>query len=80
MGPEFLAFQLLGLRDAAAPARYDREGRLVVDHENRSHRRRRMLIAILDEGVDIGEAHLVGAGRNAGDRLERGRRLVDDDA
>src|SRR5215468_4500075 len=36
-----------------------------------------MLIAILDEGVDIGEAHVVGARRNAGDRLEHGRRLVE---
>src|ERR1700730_9596608 len=36
-----------------------------------------MLIAILDEGIDIGEAHVVGARRNAGDRLEHGRRLVE---
>src|SRR3984893_13140976 len=33
-----------------------------------------MLSTILDEGVDIGEAHIVRARRNAGDRLEHGRR------
>src|SRR6516164_6010815 len=37
-----------------------------------------MLIAVLDEGVDIGEAHLVRARGNAGDRLEHRRRLVED--
>src|SRR5262247_915845 len=37
-----------------------------------------MLIAILDEGVDIGEAHVVRARGNAGDRLEHRRRLVED--
>src|SRR6266478_1500562 len=36
-----------------------------------------MLIAILDEGVEIGKAHVVRARRNAGDRLEHGRRPVE---
>src|SRR5438067_1956145 len=38
-----------------------------------------MLIAILDERVDVGKRHLIGTGRHAGDRLERGRRLVHGD-
>src|SRR5262249_56262588 len=42
-------------------------------------RRGGMRVAILDERIDIGEPHLVGAGRDASDRLERARRLVDRD-
>ena len=38
-----------------------------------------MLIAILDERVDVGKPHLIAAGRHAGDRLQRGRRLVHGD-
>src|SRR5262249_60693696 len=41
--------------------------------------RGRMLVALLDERIDTGEPHLVGAGRDASDRLERARRLVDRD-
>src|SRR6516165_6019072 len=74
--PSFLFSSCLG-SVMPAPARHDRERRLVVDHENRSHRWRRMLIAIFDEGIDIGEAHVIGARCNASDRLEHGRRLVE---
>src|SRR5262245_43226673 len=48
----------------------------MVHHEYGFDRRRRMLIAVADERVDIGEGEVVAAGCNAGDRLERRRRLV----
>src|SRR5262249_61880896 len=73
-GAELLVLELFGLGNAAAPARHDRERRLVVDHEYRSHWRRRMLIAIFDEGVDIGEAHVISARCNAGKWLGPARR------
>ena len=76
---ELLAFEVLRLGHAAALAADDREGRLVVDHEHRLDRRARIGVAELDQRVDVAEAHVVGAGRDAVDRLERARRGVDGD-
>ena len=63
---ELLALELLGLGDAAALARHDRVRRLVVDHEYRLDRCRRMLVAILDERIDIGEGHVIAAAMRRG--------------
>ncbi len=57
----------------------DREGRLVVDHEDRLDRHVRIGVAELDQRVDVAEAHVVGARRDAVDRLERAAGGVDRD-
>jgi hypothetical protein len=64
---------------AAALARDDRERRAVVDHEHRLDRRGRVLVAELDQRIDVAEAHVVGAGGNTGDRLQRAGRGIDGD-
>ena len=76
---ELLAFEVLRLADAAALAPDDREGRLVVDHEHGLDRRARIGVAELDQRVDVAEAHVVGARRDAVDRLERAAGGVDGD-
>ena len=54
-------------------------GRLVVDHEHGLDRRARIGVAELDQRVDVAEAHVVGARRDAVDRLERAAGGVDGD-
>src|SRR5262249_20199484 len=70
-------FEILGRGDAAALARDDRERRVAVDHEDRLERRLRVLIAELDQRVDVGECHVVGARRDAVDWLDRAARGID---
>ena len=74
---DLLVLELLGFGDAAALARNDGVRRLVVDHEYCFDRRRWMLVAILDERVDIGKGHLMAAVCDAGDRFERRGGIVD---
>ena len=74
---QLAAFQILGFDDAAALAADDRERRLVVNHEDRPDRRAGILIAEFHQRIDVREAHIVVAGRNAGDRFGRGERGVD---
>ena len=57
-------------------AGHDCVGRLIIHHEHGFDRRRRMLVAVADERVDIGEGEVVAAGCNAGDRVERRGRVV----
>ena len=78
-GAELLAFKVLRRDDATALAPHDRERRLVVDHEHRLDRRAWIGVAELDQRIDVAEAHVVGAGRDAIDRLERTARGVDGD-
>ena len=78
-GAELLAFEILRRRHTAALAADNRERRLVVDHEHRLDRRARIGVAELDQRVDVAEAHVVGAGGHALDRLERAARAVDGD-
>src|SRR4030095_1919886 len=65
---ELFSFQIFRRRDATALARDDRAGGLVVNHKDRFERGASLLVAELDECVDIAEAHVIGAGRNATDR------------
>jgi hypothetical protein len=58
---ELLAFEILGRGDTAALARDDRERRIAIDHEDRLDRRLRVLVAELDQRVDVAERHVVGA-------------------
>ncbi len=69
--PEFAAHEVLGLFDAALLERVEPEGRRVVDHEHGLGCLTGIGDVELDQGVDVGEAHLIGAG---GDPLDRSGR------
>jgi hypothetical protein len=75
-GAKPLALELLGLGDAAAFARHNGIRWLIEHDEHGLYRRRWMLVAIADERIDVGKRHVVAAGCDAGDRLERRGRLV----
>ena len=68
---ELFSFQVFRHRYAAALARDDRAGGLIVNHKYRFERGASLLVTELDECVDIAEAHVIGAGRDAIDRLQR---------
>ena len=68
---ELLSFQVFRRRDAAALARDDRAGWLVVDHEYGFERGVWLSVTKLDERVDIAEADIIGAGGDAIDWLKR---------
>jgi hypothetical protein len=70
---ELLAFEVFWQGDAAALAGHDRKGRAVVDHEHRLDGGTGILVAKLDERIDVCKAHLVRAGGNARNRIERAR-------
>src|SRR5690606_28128898 len=75
---ELLALQRLRVfRNAERTTTDDREGRDIVDHHDRTNVLRGVLIEKLDQRVDIAEAHLVGAGGNPRDRLDRSCTGVD---
>jgi hypothetical protein len=57
---ELFSFQVFRHRDAAALARDDRAGGLVVNHKHRFERGASLLVTELDECVDIAEADVVG--------------------
>src|SRR4029077_421716 len=76
---ELFAFEIFRRSDAAALAPDDRERRLVVDHEYGLDRRARVGVAELDQRIDVAEAHVVGAGGDAIDRLKRAGRGIDRD-
>src|SRR5262249_35065945 len=67
---ELLAFEVFWDRHAAALAGHDREGRAVVDHEHGPDWHAGVLVAKLDERIDIAEAHVVDAGGHTRDWLE----------
>ena len=70
---ELFSFQVFRRRNAAALARDDRAGGLVVDHEYRFERGASLSVMELDERVDIAEPDVVGAG---GDAIDRSKRTV----
>src|SRR5262249_47502092 len=69
--------QVFGYCDTAALAGDDREGCAVVNHEHRLDRHVWVLITKLDERIDVAEAHVVCAGSNAHNRLDRAGRGID---
>ncbi|MHC2670991.1 hypothetical protein ACVI1J_003154 [Bradyrhizobium diazoefficiens] len=65
--------------DAAAPARDDRVGRAVEQHEHRLERRRLVLVAKADQLVDVDERELAVALDDARERLRGPGRGVEGD-
>src|SRR5262249_3617570 len=55
----------------------DREGRPVVDHKHRLDRYVGVLVAKLDERIDVAKAHVVYARGNTLDGLDRAGRGID---
>ena len=79
-GAQRLAFERLGVvRHALALAADHGEGRLVVHHVDRVDGGVRLIGQELHQRVDVAEAHFVGAGRDARDRLTRARAGIDGD-
>ena len=76
---ELLAFEILRIHGTAALAADNRKRRLVVDHEDGLDRHVRIGVAELDQRIDVAEADVVGAGRDAVQRLERAAGGVDRD-
>ena len=74
---KLLPFQILRRGDAAAFARDDGRGGLVKDDEYGLDRRVGIGIAELDQAVDVGDAHVVAAGREPVHGFQRAVGSVD---
>src|SRR5207237_454479 len=74
---ELLALQILWRGDASALAADNGERGLVVDYEHGLDRRARIGVTELDQRIDVAEAHVVGARRDAIDRFERAGGRID---
>ena len=68
---ELLLFEVLRLHDPAASARDDAVGGPIVNDENRLGRNGWILVAPSHQCVDVADAHIEAAGRQAGERLLR---------
>src|SRR5262249_27363855 len=77
--PKLLALKVFGCCYAAALAGDDREGRAVVNHEDRLDRKIGVLVAKLDERIDVAEAHVICARGDTLDGLDGAGRGVDGD-
>jgi hypothetical protein len=76
---EHPAFQILRLGDAGLGGGGDREGWLVIDHQHRLDGLVGVLVAELDQRVDVEESDRIGAGGNARDAGDRAGPRVDRD-
>ncbi len=77
---KLLAFQRLRVfRDAQGLATDNCEGRPLIDHVNGLHLLCRIFVEELHDGIDIAEAHLVGAGCNPWDGFDGAVAAIDRD-
>src|SRR5206468_12631312 len=76
---EHAALEILRLDNPGLGGRADREGRLVVDHQHGLDFVVRILVAELDQRVDVEKTDWISAGGDAGDAGNRAGARVDGD-